>query len=75
MEKITKKELLEKLGFSDLSDEALEDVFGGEGEGDIDSMTADDVCKACIQEYLAKYGFKILNKAIRECMGLGKCHD
>ena len=48
MEKITKKELLEKLGFSDLSDEALEKVFGGEGEGDIDSGS-------CVSECIAMF--------------------
>ena len=59
MEKFTKEELLEKLGYQDLSSETLEKVIGGE---EIDEAKID---KACMEKCMKS--FKDLYKCMKEC--------
>ena len=59
MEKITKEELLEKLGLSELNSEELEKVFGGT---DIDTAKIDEECMhKCLKS------FKDLYKCMKQC--------
>ena len=65
MEKISKEELLEKLGLQGLSDEDLEKVVGGEEDwsGEIDESKIDVECmKKCMKS------FKDLYKCMKQCV-------
>ena len=60
MGKITKEELLEKLGYQDLSGETLEKVIGGE---EPDESRID---KECMQKCMKS--FKDLYKCMKQCV-------
>ena len=60
MGKITKEELLEKLGYQSLNSETMENVFGGE---EIDESRID---KACMEKCMKS--FKDLYKCMKQCV-------